>query len=166
MDNATTNAEVNIALAQFRERRSYMLLVENLAEAGCSSRVARDVIDRAFGHGYQMQLDVPLCSLPAEMVIAACTHWLGIDVNELQSLSRRMRITTAKKVCILMLKKYTTDTLKEIAHALGLKDHSSVLYNMTVGNNWLQTDESFRATYIQIDKQLKQIAASPNAEAA
>lgn len=64
-----------------------------------------------------------------ESVMAVVSDVLGIAVEDLKGNSRRREISTARQICMYLMRQHTDLSLPRIGEEFGGKDHTTVLYS-------------------------------------
>jgi chromosomal replication initiator protein len=79
------------------------------------------------------------------------------DVFDTDVLAKnRMQNTVfARKAAAYVLKKHTTLSLKEIAPYIGVKDHTTVLYNVSTAKDLMHTEEWYKNKIDEIEVEIK-----------
>jgi chromosomal replication initiator protein len=79
----------------------------------------------------------------------------GITPDKLQGKSRKRAIVIARQVSMYMSKNLTTKSLKSIGDAFGGRDHSTVIHSNKAIQDFMDTDEKFKETIVEIEKKIK-----------
>ncbi len=79
----------------------------------------------------------------------------GITPDKLQGRSRKRAIVIARQVSMYMSKNLTTKSLKSIGDAFGGRDHSTVIHSNKAVQDFMDTDEKFKETIVEIEKKIK-----------
>lgn len=69
-------------------------------------------------------------SYEAEEIIGTVCKFYGMDDWELCSKTRTTRLVQARQICMYLIKKHTTLSLKTIAHRLGGRDHTTAIHSI------------------------------------
>lgn len=79
------------------------------------------------------------------------------DVFDTDVLAKnRMQNTVfARKAAAYVLKKHTSLSLKEIAPYIGVKDHTTVLYNVSTAKDLITTEEWYKNKIDDIENEIK-----------
>jgi chromosomal replication initiator protein len=79
------------------------------------------------------------------------------DVFDTDVLAKnRMQNTIfARKAAAYILKKHTSLSLKEIAPYIGVKDHTTVLYNVSTAKDLMQTEDWYKNKIDEIESEIK-----------
>lgn len=79
------------------------------------------------------------------------------DVFDTDVLAKnRMQNTVfARKAAAYVLKKYTSLSLKEIAPYIGVKDHTTVLYNVSTARDLMVTEDWYKNKIDEIEVEIK-----------
>lgn len=79
----------------------------------------------------------------------------NLDVDSLQSKSRKRQIVTARQLSMYFVKQHTDHSLKKIGEAFGGRDHSTVIYSCRTVNDLIDSDKEFRQLVNELDKKIK-----------
>jgi chromosomal replication initiation ATPase DnaA len=69
--------------------------------------------------------------------------------------NRRQNTIFARKAAAYILKMNTTLSLKEISEYIGVKDHSTVLYNISTAKDLMFTEEWYKNKINEIEQEIK-----------
>jgi chromosomal replication initiator protein len=72
------------------------------------------------------------------------SEYFQMDVNTLQSKTRRRHIVQARQLAMYFAKKYTKASLASIGNQIGKRDHATVLHACKTVDNLSFTDKQFR----------------------
>lgn len=78
----------------------------------------------------------------------------SLDVDIIQSKSRKRNIVTARQLAMFFVKKHTNHSLKTIGKAFGGRDHSTVIYSCRTVNDLIDSDKSFQLIVEELEKKL------------
>lgn len=81
--------------------------------------------------------------------------YFGIEVDALQSKTRKREIVQARQIAMFFSKSLTNNSLSAIGAKIGRKDHATVLHACKTVNNLLETDRDFKCQIQKIEAQLK-----------
>ena len=81
-------------------------------------------------------------------------QYFDMDVDTLQSKSRKRNIVQARQLAMFFAKKYTKASLASIGSQIGDRDHATVLHACKTIDNLLETDKQFKAYFNDINNQL------------
>lgn len=81
--------------------------------------------------------------------------FLSLNVEQLNSKTRKREIVQARQLAMYFSKKYTKHSLATIGQQCGNKDHATVLHACKTINNLMDTDKQFRLCVDDIDKKIK-----------
>ncbi|PZX20435.1 chromosomal replication initiator protein [Breznakibacter xylanolyticus] len=84
-----------------------------------------------------------------------CDYY-GIDIDEMQSKTRKREIVQARQVAMYFCKTMTTSSLSAIGSKIGNKDHATVLHACKTINNLQETDRDFKNQLLDIEYQIKE----------
>lgn len=69
----------------------------------------------------------------------------GFSKEQLISKSRKGELVMARHICFYVLKKRTSYSLSRIGHAIGLRDHSTVLHGLgKINESWLPFEKQYK----------------------
>lgn len=80
---------------------------------------------------------------------------LHVNLQDLQSKSRRQDIVQARHLVMFLSKKYTTDSLSAIGETLGGRSHATVLHGCQTVSNTISINPQFASTVANIESQLR-----------
>ena len=83
------------------------------------------------------------------------SDYFQMDVDTLQSKTRKRHIVQARQLAMFFAKKYTKASLASIGSQIGQRDHATVLHACKTVNNLNDTDKNFRQFVEDIEKKLK-----------
>lgn len=69
--------------------------------------------------------------------------------------NRMQNTIFARKAAAYVLKKHTLLSLKEIAPYIGVKDHTTVLYNVTTAKDLMDTEDWYKNKIDEIENEIK-----------
>ena len=79
-----------------------------------------------------------------EYIQKVVSEYFQMDVNTLQSKTRRRHIVQARQLAMYFAKKYTKASLASIGNQIGKRDHATVLHACKTVDNLSFTDKQFR----------------------
>ena len=82
------------------------------------------------------------------------SDYFQMDVNTLQSKTRKRHIVQARQIAMYFAKKYTKASLASIGSQIGRRDHATVLHACKTVNNLADTDKRFKGYILDIEKKL------------
>ncbi|WP_400079457.1 chromosomal replication initiator protein DnaA [Winogradskyella sp. R77965] len=82
------------------------------------------------------------------------SDYFQMDVNTLQSKTRKRHIVQARQLAMFFAKKYTKASLASIGSQIGQRDHATVLHACKTVNNLSSTDKQFRKYVEDLSKKL------------
>ncbi|MDI9538432.1 MAG: chromosomal replication initiator protein DnaA [Bacteroidota bacterium] len=83
-------------------------------------------------------------------------NYYGLDVESLQSKTRKREIVQARQIAMYFSKSLTNNSLSAIGSKIGKKDHATVLHACKTISNLIETDKEFKSQIREIEAQLKQ----------
>ncbi|MEG1910568.1 MAG: chromosomal replication initiator protein DnaA, partial [Bacteroidales bacterium] len=81
--------------------------------------------------------------------------YFGIQVEEINSKTRKRDIVQARQLAMFFAKKHTKSSLAAIGLQCGNKDHATVLHACKTVNNLMETDKNFRLNVEELSKKIK-----------
>ncbi len=93
--------------------------------------------------------------LSVDFISQTVCEYFGIDVDILQSKTRKREIVQARQIAMFFSKTLTNSSLSAIGAKIGRKDHATVLHACKTVNNLLETDRDFKNQIQTIEAQLK-----------
>ena len=82
------------------------------------------------------------------------SDYFDMDVETLQSKTRKRHIVQARQLAMFFAKKYTKASLASIGSQIGKRDHATVLHACKTVDNLAETDKQFRKYLEDINKKL------------
>ncbi|GFZ86590.1 chromosomal replication initiator protein DnaA [Aquaticitalea lipolytica] len=82
------------------------------------------------------------------------SDYFQMDVNTLQSKTRKRHIVQARQLAMFFAKKYTKASLASIGSQIGKRDHATVLHACKTVDNLSSTDKQFRKYVEDLSKKL------------
>jgi chromosomal replication initiator protein len=80
------------------------------------------------------------------------SDYFDMDVETLQSKTRKRHIVQARQLAMFFAKKYTKASLASIGSQIGKRDHATVLHACKTVDNLAETDKQFRKYLEDINK--------------
>jgi chromosomal replication initiator protein len=77
-----------------------------------------------------------------------------MDIETLQSKTRKRHIVQARQIAMYFAKKMTKASLASIGKQIGDRDHATVLHACKTVNNLTSTDKQFKKFVEDLDKRL------------
>lgn len=95
----------------------------------------------------------------SDLVIEMAIAETNISKEELVSGNRERKFVRARKIISLILKKRTTLSYQKIADLLNMKNHSSVMHQVTEAKNHYQYEDDFKLSVdtVMINSNLEKI---------
>ncbi|MCU4165846.1 chromosomal replication initiator protein DnaA [Carboxylicivirga caseinilyticus] len=90
-----------------------------------------------------------------ESISQTVCDYFGLDLDLLQSKTRKREIVQARQVAMYFSKGLTNSSLSTIGAKIGKKDHATVLHACKAVNNLIETDKDFKGQIKEIEAQLK-----------
>ena len=82
------------------------------------------------------------------------SDYFQMDVDTLQSKTRKRHIVQARQLAMFFAKKYTKASLASIGSQIGKRDHATVLHACKTVDNLSSTDKQFRKYVEDLNKKL------------
>lgn len=108
---------------------------------------AKDVIDKLVKKT-QREISV-------DFIQKIVCDYFGIEVDALQSKTRKREIVQARQIAMYFSKCMTNSSLSTIGAKIGNKDHATVLHACKTINNLIETDKEFKTQIRDIEAQIK-----------
>ncbi len=81
-------------------------------------------------------------------------EYFGLDVEALQSRSRRREVVQARQISMYLSKKYTDSSLDQIGTRIGKRNHATVIYALKTVRDLMDVDKHFRKTVLELENRL------------
>ena len=85
-----------------------------------------------------------------DYLLEQVSQFYGISKEEILGKKRDRPIIIARHSYILLMKKFTKLTLKQMGFACGFRDHSTCINAITAIENYIDTDKRFRDEFNQL----------------
>lgn len=82
------------------------------------------------------------------------SDYFQLDLETLQSKTRKRHIVQARQLAMFFAKKYTKSSLQNIGNQIGDRDHATVLHACKTVGNLVETDKQFKKYMEDINKKL------------
>ena len=92
-----------------------------------------------------------------KLIIKIVAERTGVLYEQIASSYRSKEAVTARRLCAVMMRKYTLLTLQEIASELHQNNHTTIMYYMTTHENYMLYDNKYRRMYESIESAYKAI---------
>ncbi len=89
-----------------------------------------------------------------DMIQKIVAEYFNLDVEDIQSKSRRREIVQARQISMYLSKKYTDSPLEEIGSRIGKRNHATVIYALKTVKNLMDVDKRFRQQVLDLEKTL------------
>ncbi len=89
-----------------------------------------------------------------EQIQKVVSSYFQMDVDTLQSKTRKRHIVQARQIAMFFAKKLTKASLASIGKQIGNRDHATVLHACKTVNNLSSTDKQFKKFVEDLDKRL------------
>ncbi len=108
-----------------------------------SIELAQSVIERSVkNHRVELTID------HIQQIIA---DYFNLDIQSLQSKTRRRNVVQARQLAMFFAKKYTKNSLTTIGSQIGQRDHATVLHACKTVENLVETDQMFKRYVVELD---------------
>ena len=124
-----------------------LLFLSTINKDEISLDTARRVVDKLVRHT-QKEMSV-------DFIQKTVCEYYGLDVDSLQSKTRKREIVQARQIAMYLSKNLTNSSLSAIGSKIGKKDHSTVLHACKTISNLIETDREFKNQLREIESQLK-----------
>lgn len=143
-DGAEVNPEIIAYLAQnVRTNVRELEGVSNslIAQAAFNRRdysieLAQEIIEKSIKN-YKSEITI-------QHIQDVIADYFQIDVEDLQSKTRKRNIVQARQLAMFFAKKYTKNSLTTIGSQIGQRDHATVLHACKTVENLAETDREFK----------------------
>lgn len=95
--------------------------------------------------------------ITAQTIIEVVTDHFNLTMKQMMSSSRSSNITRPRQIAMYLCKEMTDETLTNIAHLLGKKDHSTVISGIKKVEDEMKTDPELARTVEQIRKKINPV---------
>lgn len=85
---------------------------------------------------------------------AVCEHF-NLELESILTQSRKREVVQARQIAMYLSKQFTKHSLSSIGHAIGNRDHATVLHACKTVNDLMATDKSFKSNVQEIEALLK-----------
>jgi chromosomal replication initiator protein len=123
------------------------LFLSTINKDEISLATARRVVDKLVRHS-QKELSV-------DYIQKTVCEYYGLDMDSLQSKTRKREIVQARQVAMYFSKNLTNSSLSAIGSKIGKKDHATVLHACKTISNLIETDRDLKSQIREIESQLK-----------
>ncbi|TAJ12614.1 chromosomal replication initiator protein DnaA [Marinilabiliaceae bacterium JC017] len=93
--------------------------------------------------------------LTIDFISETICEYFGIEMDILQSKTRKRAIVQARQIAMYFSKNLTNSSLSTIGAKIGKKDHATVLHACKTINNLLETDKNIKHQVKEIESQLR-----------
>ena len=108
--------------------------------------LAKEILDKS---SYQEEKDITV-----EGIIENVCDYFGVEVDSIQTKSRKHEIVLARQVSMYLAKKYLDLSTSKIGMYVGKRDHATVLHAFSVVKDQMDVDRNFRADMENIERSL------------
>ena len=108
--------------------------------------LAREIVDK-FVKNTKREVSI-------DQIQKVVSDYFQMDVETLQSKTRKRHIVQARQLAMFFAKKFTKASLASIGSQIGQRDHATVLHACKTVNNLSSTDKQFRKYVEDLDKKL------------
>ncbi len=93
-------------------------------------------------------------SITIEEIIQKVCDYYGVDVDSIQTKSRKHEIVLARQVSMYLAKKHLDYSTSKIGMYVGKRDHATVLHAFSVVRDQMDVDRSFKADMENIERSI------------
>ncbi|WP_075602518.1 chromosomal replication initiator protein DnaA [Saccharicrinis aurantiacus] len=97
----------------------------------------------------------PTKELSVDSIQKTVCEYFGLQMDVLQSKTRKREIVQARQVAMYFSKSLTGSSLSAIGLQIGKKDHATVLHACKTVNNLIETNKDFKSQMQEIEAQIK-----------
>lgn len=108
--------------------------------------LAKDIVEKFVKHTKR--------EVSIDYIQKVVSDYFQMDVNTLQSKTRKRHIVQARQLAMFFAKKFTKASLASIGSQIGKRDHATVLHACKTVDNLTTTDKQFRKYVEDISKKL------------
>lgn len=108
--------------------------------------LAKDIVEKFVKHTKR--------EVSIDYIQKVVSEYFQMDVNTLQSKTRKRHIVQARQLAMFFAKKFTKASLASIGSQIGKRDHATVLHACKTVDNLTTTDKQFRKYVEDISKKL------------
>ncbi len=124
-----------------------LLALSTLNKTDITVETAKEVIDKLVKKVHR--------ELSVDYIMETVCNHFGVDVDILQTNTRKREIVQARQIAMYFSKSLTNSSLSAIGAKIGKRDHSTVLHAFKTVNNLIETDRDFKNQLQTIESQLK-----------
>ena len=93
--------------------------------------------------------------ITVEFIQQLVAEHFSVDVEKLQSKTRKRSIVIARQLSMYLAKELTDRSLKSIGETFGGRDHSTVIYSCRTVQDLMETDIIFKDTVQELEKKIR-----------
>ncbi len=93
--------------------------------------------------------------ITVEFIQQLVAEHFSVDVEKLQSKTRKRSIVIARQLSMYLAKNLTDKSLKSIGETFGGRDHSTVIYSCRTVQDLMETDIIFKDTVQELEKKIR-----------
>ncbi len=90
--------------------------------------------------------------ISVELIEEEVCKYFDLDVDIIQSKSKKQEISQARQIAMYLSRKYTDKSYSNIGELIGKRDHATVLHACKTVGNWIETDKKFRSTIQELEQ--------------
>ncbi|HEX5622886.1 MAG TPA: chromosomal replication initiator protein DnaA [Sulfuricurvum sp.] len=94
-------------------------------------------------------------NITTDLIMEIVSKELNVKASEIRSKSRNSNIVYARRIAIYLSRNLTPNSMPQLAHYFGMKDHTAVSHTMKKINELMKNDEDFK---IKIDELANKIS--------
>ena len=87
-------------------------------------------------------------------ILETCCELFSVSVQDAVSKSRMHEIVCARRACIAICRLHIGTSYTKIGKLLG-RDHATMIHNVKMHYDWMETYQEYATTYEQIETRLK-----------
>lgn len=128
------------------------ILVSLMANAVINNReIDLPLTKRVIGQAVRLEKK----QISVQMIQEVVCKYFNLEMNAIQTRSRKREIVQARQVTMFLAKKYTDCSFSHIGKIVGKKDHATVLHACKTIKDQMETNKSFRSSVEEIETLLK-----------
>jgi hypothetical protein len=85
-----------------------------------------------------------------DMILAQVSKCLMVEVKDLISKRKSQNLVLGRRIAMNIIRSQTLCTLREIGSFFSNRDHSTVIFNLSTHDDFMQYNKAYRATYNEI----------------
>ncbi|PWD99978.1 chromosomal replication initiator protein DnaA [Marinilabilia rubra] len=125
-----------------------LLAMSTLNKAEITFDIAKSVVDRLVSQPHR--------EITVDQIQQKVCEFYGLDINVLQSKTRKREIVQARQVAMFFSKNLTNSSLSAIGAVIGRRDHATVLHACKAVKNLQETNTEFKHQLKEIESMIRQ----------